>query len=82
MAKVQFGRNQIYNETPKGAKVVFIIVIVLTSFIAIWVAATSTLMAAQKTEWMLILKCIDGATFALSRMFGIKPEDYKPRAKY
>jgi hypothetical protein len=71
--ETSFGIEQINNPTPRWANVVFGVIIILTTAISVWVAATSFITDVNKVEWLLIVKCIDIVIFGVAKLFGVDP---------
>lgn len=70
--EVRFGLRSLNRPTPTWARVVFGIAMLITTGLASWVAATTTLPDAVKVEWVLILKIVDPFLFGLSKLFGVE----------
>lgn len=61
--------------TPLWATYVFRTVIILTTVLSAWVAATNLIDEGNKFEVILVLKGLDTLTWGLSRMFGVVKDD-------
>lgn len=61
--------------TPYWATIVFRVVLVLTSGIAIWVAATTLVSNGSKVEILLALKTLDFVAWGIGKLLGVAPAD-------
>lgn len=72
--QTSFGIEQLSNPTPNWTNVIFGVIIILTTAISVWVAATGFITDLAKVEWLLILKCIDMVVFGIAKLFGVDPK--------
>lgn len=74
--EVKFGTAEALKaETPQWATVVFRTVILLTTVLSAWVAATNMIPEAAKFEVVLAFKGFDTLVWGLSRMFGVVKDE-------
>jgi len=69
-----FSAKAINSETPRWAKNMFRITLLITSAITIFMAGTNILEESMKYEVLLGLKTLDAFMFGLSKMFGVEYE--------
>lgn len=67
-----FTAKAISSETPRWAKNMFRVTILVTSAITIFMAGTNILEEPMKYEVLLGLKALDAFMFGLSKMFGVE----------
>lgn len=77
--KLKFGPDGIMNATPIWAKWVFRATTIFTTAIAFVVAGDPSIPDMLKVRILLYLKGIDIVVLGLSKMFGIEPDDKKPK---
>lgn len=63
--------------TPQWATVLFRVIFVITSAVAIWVAATTLIPNGSKVEILLALKTADVAFWGFAKILGIEPTENK-----
>lgn len=61
--------------TPYWATIAFRVVLVLTSAIAIWVAATTLVANGTKVEILLALKTLDFVAWGIGKLLGVTPTE-------
>lgn len=64
--------------TPYWATIAFRVIIVLTSAVAIWVAATTLISNGSKVEILLALKTLDFVAWGIGKVLGVAPADEQP----
>lgn len=67
--------------TPQWATITFRVVLVITSAIAIWVAATTLVSNGTKVEILLALKTLDFVVWGLGKLIGIEPAEETPKTQ-
>lgn len=72
--KQSFGLGQIGNVTPLWAKWMFRGTMVLTTVVGFYIAATTLVPEAAKTEILLGLKAVDMFMLGVSKLFGYEPK--------
>lgn len=73
---VKFGTAEaIQGKSPSWATYTFRTVIILTTALSAWVAATNLITEEAKFEIVLVFKGLDTVVWGLSRMFGVVKEN-------